>query len=121
MQLSTGAGLAEGRRALQRPRPCSGRPSMSEYDAGLEKPTDDDRAQFIDAGDDADILDASEADIVDLAEVYGDDDWTRHTEPPEQGGNAYWRCEGCQREILASIGRDQLTHTDRCPVCMGDA
>ncbi|MFC3957572.1 SWIM zinc finger family protein [Halovivax cerinus] len=55
-------------------------------------------------------------DVVDLADVHGEADWSRHTEPRDQGGADYWRCAGCQREILVSIGRDQLTHADGCPV-----
>lgn len=41
--------------------------------------------------------------------------WTRHREPPEQGGEPYWRCEGCAREIIVAIGREQLRHVDECP------
>lgn len=53
-------------------------------------------------------------------ETSGDEDdvtagYTEHVEPRSQGGARYVRCEGCGREVLTSIGREQLIHTDGCP------
>lgn len=41
--------------------------------------------------------------------------YTTHLEGPEQGGERYARCTGCEREIIP-VGRfDKLTHADGCP------
>lgn len=48
-----------------------------------------------------------------LLEVPG---YTEHVEPPEQGGERYFRCEACARELLCSLGgRENLLHVDGCP------
>lgn len=45
-----------------------------------------------------------------------DAQYTTHREPPHVGGKRYVRCEGCERELLVSLGgRDKLVHRDDCP------
>jgi hypothetical protein len=39
---------------------------------------------------------------------------TKHVEPPEQGGAAFIRCEGCSREVIGTDER-RLPHGDDCP------
>ncbi|WP_255171158.1 hypothetical protein [Natrononativus amylolyticus] len=42
--------------------------------------------------------------------------YTRHIEPPEQGGKAYIRCRYCKRELLVELGgQDKLPHAPGCP------
>ncbi|UHQ98724.1 hypothetical protein HYG81_22455 (plasmid) [Natrinema zhouii] len=42
--------------------------------------------------------------------------YTRHVEPPEQGGKAYVRCTYCERELLVELGgQDNLSHAPGCP------
>lgn len=42
--------------------------------------------------------------------------YTRHVEPPEQGGKTYVRCTYCERELLIELGgRDNLSHAPGCP------
>ncbi|MFC6763943.1 hypothetical protein [Natrinema soli] len=42
--------------------------------------------------------------------------YTRHVEPPEQGGKAYIRCTYCERELLVELGgQDNLSHAPGCP------
>lgn len=42
-------------------------------------------------------------------------EYTRHVEPPEQGGERYVRCEGCGAELLESLGgEDRLVHRNGC-------
>ncbi|MFC6764383.1 hypothetical protein [Natrinema soli] len=42
--------------------------------------------------------------------------YTRHVEPPEQGGKTYVRCTYCERELLTELGgRDNLSHAPGCP------
>lgn len=42
--------------------------------------------------------------------------FTYHTEPAEQGGKEYVRCEGCGSELLTELGeRDSLPHAEECP------
>lgn len=41
--------------------------------------------------------------------------WSKHREPAAQGGELYWRCEGCRIEVLCSIGREGLRHREGCP------
>lgn len=42
--------------------------------------------------------------------------YTRHIEPPEQGGKTYVRCTYCERELLIELGgRDNLSHAPGCP------
>lgn len=43
--------------------------------------------------------------------------YSYHYEPPEQGGERYVKCEGCNRELLVALGgADNLPHADGCPV-----
>jgi len=55
----------------------------------------------------------------DDAELIDEDDrpgYTRHREPPAQGGKEYVRCEGCGRELLVELGgRDGVLHREGCP------
>lgn len=39
---------------------------------------------------------------------------TIHVEPPEQGGAAYLRCEGCTREVIGT-DESRLSHRNECP------
>ncbi|MFC6763579.1 hypothetical protein [Natrinema soli] len=42
--------------------------------------------------------------------------YTRHVEPPEQGGKMYVRCTYCERELLVELGgQDNLSHAPGCP------
>lgn len=42
--------------------------------------------------------------------------YTRHIEPPEQGGKQYVRCTHCRRELLVELGgRKNLPHAPDCP------
>ncbi|MFC4986789.1 hypothetical protein [Saliphagus infecundisoli] len=48
--------------------------------------------------------------------------YTRHIEPPEQGGEAYVRCRDCERELLVELGgRDRLPHAPGCPQRTGES
>lgn len=47
-------------------------------------------------------------------------EYTRHVEPPEQGGERYVRCEACGAELLEKLGgEDRLVHSDDCPAGEG--
>jgi hypothetical protein len=42
--------------------------------------------------------------------------YTYHVEPPAVGGKRYARCEGCDRELLCSLGgAGKIPHADSCP------
>lgn len=40
-------------------------------------------------------------------------DITRRREPPKQGGDVYFRCEGCGRESI--YGGNEILHAEGCP------
>ena len=45
-----------------------------------------------------------------------DSEYTVHIEPPEQGGDRYARCTGCEREIIPVARFGARTHAGECPV-----
>lgn len=47
------------------------------------------------------------------AEAEADPEITIHVEPPEQGGAAYLRCEGCTREVIGT-DESRLSHREGC-------
>ncbi|MFC7155178.1 SWIM zinc finger family protein [Halomarina halobia] len=62
------------------------------------------------AGDDGEVLEGED-------EGEGEGEYTYHREPAAQGGCEYIRCEGCQRELLISLGgRTVLCHAEGCPI-----
>lgn len=73
-------------------------------DGGQLVETDTD-TEIIDAGDDGEILDDSDAE---------QPAYTYHREPPEQGGEEYARCADCGYEILTKYGVHTLGHADGC-------
>jgi hypothetical protein len=51
-----------------------------------------------------------ESDGIDRTEL---PDVTRHRESPQQGGEVYFRCEGCGRESV--YGGNEILHGEGCP------
>jgi hypothetical protein len=69
-----------------------------------------DGGEIIEAGDEGEILEAREPSV----------EYSRHVEPPEQGGEPYVRCESCGAELLESAGgKDNLVHREGCPAGEG--
>ena len=69
---------------------------MSESETTAVEGTD-----IIHAGDEGEVLERA--------------GWTKHVEPADQGGAAYWRCDGCGAEAVTSIPRQDVDHRDGCP------
>lgn len=68
----------------------------------LESAATTDGTEIIVADDDAEILDESPT-------------YTYLTEPADQGGNRYVRCEDCGAELLTKLGgKDSLIHKRGC-------
>ena len=67
-----------------------------------------DGGEIVVAGDDGEILDEDDEN--------DGPGYSRHREPPAQGGKEYVRCEGCGRELLVELGgRDGVLHREGCP------